>query len=133
MQRAITFTDMDIEGFYSQDERRRASEEIEYGRNWKDEHGNRYEISYIVDTGELYAMRDPAGGLVPVTWFGELFSTPVQMSDLAVAVLAQVDDPDALADALEGWDGAMEGPDSIAWLVDRLHRSGIRPDPGGPR
>ena len=123
---------MDIEGFYSQDERRRASEEIEYGRDWRDEHGNRYEISYVVDTGELYAMRDPAGGLVPVTWFGELFSTPVQTSDLAVAVLAKVDDADALADALEGWRQAMAAPDGIEWLTERLHRKGIRPGSDAP-
>jgi hypothetical protein len=118
---------MDLEDFYRQDERRRASEEIEYGRDWKDEHGNRYEISYVVDTGELYAMRDPVGGLVPVSWFGDLFSTPVTGESLTVALLATVEDPDALADALQGWPGAMAGADGIGWLVERLHRSGIRP------
>ena len=117
---------MDLEGFYQQDERRRASEEIEYGRDWRDEHGNRYEISYVVDTSELYAMRDPVGGLVPVSWFGDLFTTPVAENALTVAVLATVEDPNALADALEGWPGAMAGPDGIGWLVQRLHRSGIR-------
>jgi hypothetical protein len=119
---------MDLEAFYRQDERRRSSEEIEYGRDWQDGHGNRYEISYVVDTGELYAMRDPIGGLVPVTWFGELFSTPVPEGSLAVAVLATVDEPDALADALEGWPEAMAGADGIAWLVERMHRTGIRPN-----
>ena len=118
---------MDLEDFYRQDERRRASEEIEYGRDWKDEHGNRYEISYVVDTGELYAMRDPVGGLVPVSWFGDLFSTPVPEASLTVAVLATVEDPDALADALDGWPEAMAGPNGVGWLVERLHRSGIRP------
>lgn len=123
---------MDIEGFYAQDERRRASEEIEYGRDWRDEHGNRYEISYVVDTGELYAMRDPKGTLMPFSWFGDLFTAAPPTSALQVAVVAQVDDTDALADALTGWQAAMPGADSIRWLVERLHRSGIRPDPGAP-
>lgn len=124
---------MDLEDFYQQDERRRSSEEIEFGRDWHDEHGNRYEISYVVDTGEIYAMRDPVGGLVPVSWFGDLFSTSVPEESLTVALLATVDDADALASALEGWPEAMAGPDGIAWLVDRLHRSGIRPRDDTPR
>jgi len=117
---------MDLEDFYRQDERRRASEEIEYGREWRDEHGNRYEISYVADTAELYAMLEPAGGLVPVSWFGDLFSTPVSEGSLTVAVLATVDEPDALAGALEGWPEAMAGPNGLGWLVERLHRAGIR-------
>ena len=128
----ITVPRMDLEDFYRQDERRRASEEIEYGREWRDDHGNRYEVSYVVDTAELYAMLEPAGGLVPVSWFGDLFSTPVADRSLTVAVLAVVDDPDALADALEGWPGAMAGADGLSWLVERLHRSGIRPRDDAP-
>ena len=47
---------MDIEQFYSADERRRQSAEVEFGNNWFDAKGSRYEISWVEDTGELYAM-----------------------------------------------------------------------------
>ena len=47
---------MDIEQFYSADERRRQSAEVEFGNNWFDAKGSRYELSWIEDTGELYAM-----------------------------------------------------------------------------
>ena len=47
---------MDIEQFYSADERRRQSAEVEFGNNWFDAKGSRYEMSWVVDTGELYAM-----------------------------------------------------------------------------
>jgi hypothetical protein len=123
---------MDLEDFYRQDERRRASEEVEYGRDWRDEHGNRYGISFVVDTAELYAMLEPTGGLVPVSWFGDLFSTPVPEGSLTVAVLARVEDPGALGAALEGWPEVMAEANGISWVVERLHRSGIRAqdDPG---
>ena len=47
---------MDIEEFYSADERRRRSAEVEFGNNWFDAKGSRYELSWVEDTGELYAM-----------------------------------------------------------------------------
>lgn len=122
---------MDIEGFYSADERRRASEEIEYGRGWRDEHGVRYELSYVVDTGELYVMREPMTGPVPVSPFGELFASSVPARVLTVAVLAEVGRAELDA-ALEGWPQVMERPDSVRWLIDRLHGAGIFVDPNAP-
>jgi hypothetical protein len=49
---------MDIEDFYDQDPRRRASDEIEFGREWS-ENGQRFEVSWIADTGEVYVMAEP--------------------------------------------------------------------------
>jgi hypothetical protein len=49
---------MDIEEFYDQDPRRRASDEIEFGREWSEKE-LRFEVSWIVDTGELYVMAEP--------------------------------------------------------------------------
>ena len=49
---------MDIEDFYDQDPRRRASDEIEFGREWS-ENGLRFEVSWIADTGEVYVMAEP--------------------------------------------------------------------------
>ena len=50
---------VDIEEFYDADERRRRSAELELGRDWKDDHGVRYELNWVEDTGELYVMREP--------------------------------------------------------------------------
>ena len=62
---------MNIEDFYAQDERRRASSEIEFGRDWRDVGGTRYELSWVADTGELYLMREPVTSMrssLSVTW-----------------------------------------------------------------
>ncbi len=54
---------MDIEEFYDADPRRRESDEIEFGREWKDANGMRTELSWVAATGELYAMAEPAGSV----------------------------------------------------------------------
>ena len=119
---------MDIEEFYAQDERRRASDEIEFGREWHDAAGVRYELSWVVDTGELYVMREPAGGLVEDP-FGDLWRSDIQTDDVTVGVLGVVADRPAVDRLLAGWEEAMPGPDSVSWVVDRLHESGVRPRP----
>ena len=53
---------MDIEEFYSADERRRHSAELEFGRDWNDDTG-RCGVSWVADTGELYLMREPNAGV----------------------------------------------------------------------
>ena len=80
---------MDIEDFYSADERRRQSAEYEFGNNWFDNRGSRYEISWVEDTGELYVMREPA----PPGWsdpFGGIYTevkdAPVDGMDVTVSV-----------------------------------------------
>ena len=84
---------MDIEGFYSQDERRRMSEEIEFGTEWRDANGNRYELSWVVDTGELYVMLEPTvGGLIEDP-FGDVFDVGHARADqLTVAVVGWIPD-----------------------------------------
>ncbi|HET6793052.1 MAG TPA: hypothetical protein VFH45_01340 [Acidimicrobiales bacterium] len=117
---------MDIEEFYAADERRRASEELELGREWHDAKGVRYELSWVADTGELYIMREPVMGV----WedpFGDVWQVPgMSTSDMTVAVLGVVPERSDLERALTGWEGAMPGADSITWLRDRLHEAGIR-------
>ena len=49
---------MDIEDFYDQDPRRRASDEIEFGREWTED-DLRFEVAWIADTGEVYVMAEP--------------------------------------------------------------------------
>ena len=67
---------MNIEDFYSADERRRQSAEIELGTNWYDAAGNRYELSWVEDTGELYAMLEMVPGAGSYTPFGDVEVEP---------------------------------------------------------
>ena len=121
---------MDIEEFYDGDERRRASAELELGRDWRDAHGVRYELNWVEDTGELYVLREP----VPHEWADPFGGIHVQGSHevdgqevdgMTVWVVGTVSDRAQLELALEGWEKAIDGPDSVAWLVDRLRSSGI--------
>ena len=110
---------MDIEEFYDQDPRRRASEELQFGRDWHDAHGRRYELNWVEDTGELYVMQDDP----PMVWadpFGDVVSMPVEPDDLGVRVLAVVADRAKVEELLDGWEPAMAASDSVSWLTDRL-------------
>jgi len=116
---------LDIEEFYSADERRRSSEEIEFGRDWKDGSGVRYELSWVVDTGELYVMREPRPGLVEDP-FGDLFGANLPTEAVTVGVLGVVPTREELDRVLAGWQQAMDRPDGVSWVVDRLHAEGVR-------
>ena len=63
---------MDIEQFYSADERRRQSAEVELGTNWFDANGSRYELSWVEDTGELYTMLELVAEADSWTPFGDI-------------------------------------------------------------
>ncbi|HZU73984.1 MAG TPA: hypothetical protein VE990_14545 [Acidimicrobiales bacterium] len=116
---------MDIEEFYAADERRRSSEEFEYGQDWHDAAGVRYELSWVVDTGELYVMREPSEQLVD--FFDGVFTMPMPTSSVTVGLLGVVPDRRQLDEALAGWQEEMSKPDSVSWLIERLHQSGVRP------
>jgi hypothetical protein len=110
---------MDIEQFYDADPRRRESEEIEFGREWSDAKGVRTELSWVADTGELYAMAEPVEAVYmdPVgdTRVGEL---PTEL--VTVEILGVVPDRPAVDELLAGWEQAMGGTNSIQWVRDRL-------------
>jgi hypothetical protein len=118
---------MDIEEFYDADPRRRPSTEVELGTEWKDALGVRYEVNWIADTGELYTMREP----VPPEWEDPFGGVHVRTGDSAptagmtVAVVAQIPARERLDQVLGGWEQAMDAPNSVAWLVDRLRESGL--------
>jgi hypothetical protein len=116
---------MDIEEFYSADERRRRSAEVEFGNNWFDVKGNRYELCWVEDTGELYAMLE----LVPEadTWtpFGDIEVEEVPVDSLLVTVLAVLPTRDAVEQLLEGWADRMAEPDGVHWVADRLTAAGL--------
>jgi hypothetical protein len=116
---------MDIEQFYSADERRRQSVEIEFGNNWFDVNGNRYELSWVEDTGELYAMLEltPEAG----TWtpFGDVEVDSTKVDSLVVTVLATIATQDEVEQLLDGWADHMADPDGVHWVADQLQAAGI--------
>ena len=57
---------MNIEDFYSADERRRDSGRNRAGKRMARQGGGAYELSWVVDTGELYTMLEPNGGLYQI-------------------------------------------------------------------
>ncbi len=116
---------MNIEEFYSQDERRRNSIEIELGREWRDAANVRYELSWIEDTGELYIMREP----VPEFFEDPLGGFHVDKEDLEglqVMVLCTISSHERLVEVLAGWEAAMDASDGISWLKATLSAAGLR-------
>jgi hypothetical protein len=120
---------MDIEQFYSADERRRQSAEVELGTNWFDAKGSRYELSWVEDTGELYTMLE----LVPEvdTWtpFGDAEVEQMPVDRVLVMVIGYIPTLAEVERILAGWPDEMAKPDGISWVAERLRASGI---PKGP-
>jgi hypothetical protein len=110
---------VDIEQFYEEDPRRRASDESEFGRDWHDADGVRYEISWVRDTGELYSMSEPSEPIIS-DGLGDENILPMPTKNVLVDVLGKVDSADAVQRVLSGWPEAMTGPDSLAWVRERL-------------
>jgi hypothetical protein len=98
---------MDIEEFYEQDPRRRASDEIEFGREWS-ENDRRFEVSWVADTGEVYVMAEPYS------------RHEISTESVTVEVLGAIEGRDAITSALAGWPEAMAKPNSLAWVRERV-------------
>jgi hypothetical protein len=98
---------MDIEEFYDQDPRRRASDEIEFGREWS-ENDRRFEVSWVADTGEVYAMAEPYS------------RSEISTDSVTVEVLGVINGREAMNSALTGWQEAMAEPNSLAWVRERV-------------
>jgi len=110
---------VDIEEFYDADPRRRTSAELQFGMDWRDAHGRRYELNWVAETGELYVMQDE----LPPVWndpFGDFVVFGVDPKDLRVRIVKRVRSEQDLQRMLDGWEEAMAEDDSVAWLVDRL-------------
>ncbi|HEV7524576.1 MAG TPA: hypothetical protein VGP92_06400 [Acidimicrobiia bacterium] len=110
---------MNLEQFYDADPRRRHSEELEFGSDWR-YRGARTQVSWVEETGEVYVMRDPLGHL-ETELFGEESVDPVGVDELTVEVIGTVAGPDAIRAVMSGWEKAMpSGDDGIAWVRDRI-------------
>ncbi len=116
---------MDIEQFYSADERRRQSGEVEFGNNWFDAKGSRYELSWVEDTGELYAMLELVPEADSWTPFGDIEVGQLAVDGLTVTILGTIASRAEVEQVLDGWDDAMNSPDGIQWVADRLKAAGV--------
>ena len=110
---------MDIEEFYDADPRRRASEEVEFGREWTDAERRRYEIVWVADTGDVYAMFEPVEPIAS-DGIGDIFVQHMPTDAVTVEVLAVVADREDLDRRFDGWESAMPELGSITWVHDRL-------------
>jgi|SRR3954451_12711433 len=98
---------MDIDEFYDQNPTRRASEEIEFGREWS-ENDLQFEVSWIADTGEVYAMAEP------------LSRREISAESVTVEILAVIHDRAVVDSLLSGWREEMEKPNSLVWVRARV-------------
>jgi hypothetical protein len=110
---------VDIEEFYGANPARQTSEEFEFGQDWHDADGNRAEVSWVQDTGELYCMREPTEPIVIDTLGGE-YMQPLPEKELVVEVLGTIPTLEAVESTLAGWSDAMKGQDSLTWLKERV-------------
>jgi hypothetical protein len=110
---------MDIEEFYDADPRRRASEEIAFGHEWTDADGGRYEIMWVADTGEVYAMFEPVEPMASDA-VGDIFVQHMPTSAVTVEVLGTVATREEIDARLAGWEDAMPTANSIAWVRERV-------------
>jgi len=123
---------MDIDEFYEDDPRRRASAELELGTEWLDKDGVRHELNYVEDTGELYVLREPSPHVTEDPFGGLHVSAPPGYEDkMTVHVIAKVDSVEHLHRILEGWQEAMQGDHGADWLGERLRGAGVAVGPGG--
>jgi hypothetical protein len=121
---------MDIEQFYDGDERRRESAEVEFGTEWHDSRGNRYELSWVEDTGELYTMLEVVPEADSWTPFGDVEVEHLPADRVVVRVLADVTSRAQIEDVLAGWAGHMSDPDGVQWVADQLKAHGVAVTPG---
>lgn len=113
---------MDIREFYAGDPRRRESAETTYGDGWTastDPHAT-YRLSWVSETGELYAVREPHPGGLFARYLDQLDVDQADVSELTVEVLATERDGARLTELLGGWQDAEGEPDSLAWVRARV-------------
>ena len=116
---------MDIEEFYSADERRRQSAEVELGTNWFDGKGSRYELSWVEDTGELYTMLELIPEADSFTPFGDIEIEKIPVDRVLVMVIGYIPTLNDVELVLSGWPAKMSEPDGISWVAERLRSNGV--------
>jgi hypothetical protein len=112
---------VDIHEFYESDPRRRASEEVGFGDGWtdRDDPPSTYRLSWVADTREIYAVREPHPGGVLARYLDQLGVDQADVQGLRVDILAVADQP-AVDDVLAGWPAVMGERDSLRWARRQL-------------
>ena len=123
-----------VEEFYSENSARRRSSEADYGVHWKLEGWpNSFRVSYIRDTGEIYAVQQgpirsgtlPTGEIIiatgpeegPVLLLGHFPWQP--NGDLEKAGPRNVYYR-GLEKLLEGWPERSIQPNGLVWIIEKL-------------
>jgi hypothetical protein len=120
---------MDIEQFYSSDERRRQSAEVELGTDWFDAQGNRYELSWVEDTGELYTMLELVPEAESFTPFGDIEIENLPVDRVVVMVVGYIATLAEVEQVLSGWPDRMAQADGISWVAERLRDNRVPAEP----
>ncbi|MCB0954145.1 MAG: hypothetical protein R2714_15605 [Microthrixaceae bacterium] len=110
---------MDIEHFYDGNPKRRSSREYTFGSDWTDEGGTRWEVNWVEDTGELYAMREPREPL-EMDPFGDSRVPSMPADVVTVEILGNLGDLEAVESALDGWSRAQGEASSLDWVRSRI-------------
>jgi hypothetical protein len=125
-----TFTS--VESFYAADDRRRRSPELDFGVWWRLRRLV-YRLTWLDATGELVAVQLTPPRVTPFTMpageLGELMLGGLGVAIIggeagAVTVLGVVEGRDGVERVLEGWAEVCGGPDSLEWVLDRVHDAG---------
>lgn len=114
---------MDIEHFYDGNPKRRTSREYTFGTDWTDQGGVRWELNWVEDTGELYAMREPAEPLI-MDPFGDTQVASLPADEVTVEILGSIGDLATVESTLDGWSDAEQRDGSLDWVRERLLAGG---------
>ena len=115
---------MTVSEFYA-DERRRASREVVFGREWTIDSDPRviYSLYWIEDTKEIYVLRGPQAPPEIFTPYPPNSSAAPFIAGDAyeVIVLGRAADEAVLRRTLDGWEEQMGQPNGLQWVRERLY------------
>lgn len=110
----------DINSFYLEDPRRRDSGETDFGVWWKDDFERNYRVSWVQDTGELYAVALGEVSIARVS--SEEAVTFGGPTDTGFVELLATDLPSiGIVEAkLQGWPDVCGTAKSLSWVRSRV-------------
>ena len=116
-----------LEDFYTADDRRRNSPEVDFGVNWHGPDGSdwpRYRVSYAGLTGEVFACAQ-GGRTVVVLGVIPADFDPLQRRDDNLTYYATVDRVLGSGDDRDGWTAHMNDKYGLTWVKQRIaaHRA----------